>query len=79
MTPTCQSGVDLLMDYLEGVLAADVRAEVERHVAGCQRCIAFVESYRQAPGIVRRATATTLPPDLVRRLHAAVRAEMDKK
>jgi anti-sigma factor RsiW len=78
MTPTCQSGVDLLMDYLEGVLAPDVRAAVERHVAGCQRCLAFVETYRKTPGILRRATAATMPSDIAQKLRELLRAELRK-
>jgi anti-sigma factor RsiW len=78
MKPTCQSGVDVLMEYLEGALAPDVRAAVEEHVAGCPRCTAFVESYQQAPGILRRATAASLPPDLARTLEEAIRAELGK-
>jgi anti-sigma factor RsiW len=52
----CASGVDLLMDYLEGVLSADVHAAIEAHVAGCTRCIAFIASYRETPRIIRDAT-----------------------
>ena len=40
---TCISGVELLMEYLEGELPADVRAAVDAHVAGCPRCEAFIE------------------------------------
>ena len=75
MTQTCQSGLELLMDYLEGVLAPDLRARVEEHVAGCPRCVAFVESYRRTPAIVRNATAVALPPDLARALQDLVRAQ----
>ena len=57
----CMSGVELLMDFLEGVLPADVHAALEAHVAGCARCAAFVESYRATPRILRDATATPLP------------------
>ena len=71
---TCASGVELLMDYLEGELPADVRAAIEQHVAGCPRCVAFVESYRATPRILRDATAATLPADLEASLLAAVRA-----
>ena len=35
---TCASGVDLLADYPEGVLAPYVRAAIERHVLACDRC-----------------------------------------
>ena len=61
---TCLSGVELLMDYLEGVLAPDVRAALDAHVAGCERCAAFVASYCETPRILREATAATLPADI---------------
>lgn len=60
----CRSGVELLMDYLEGQLPADVRAELEAHVAGCPRCAAFVASYRATPEVLRHATLAALPADL---------------
>ena len=40
----CVSGVELLMDYLEGVLPADLHAALDEHVAGCPRVAAFVAS-----------------------------------
>ncbi|HET9327605.1 MAG TPA: zf-HC2 domain-containing protein [Candidatus Eisenbacteria bacterium] len=58
---TCLSGVELLMDYLEGVLSSDLHAELEAHVAGCARCVAFVASYRATPRILREATAVKIP------------------
>jgi anti-sigma factor RsiW len=70
----CASGVELLMDYLEGVLPADVRAALDEHVAGCLRCAAFVESYRATPRILRDATAAPLPADLEASLKAFLRA-----
>ena len=72
---TCASAVELLMDYLEGVLSADLRSAVEAHVAGCPRCVAFIASYRETPRIVREATATVLPADLQASLRAFLRAQ----
>lgn len=60
---TCIDGVPHLMEYLEGVLSDEVRATLERHVAGCPKCTAFVASYLETPRIVREATAITLPAD----------------
>lgn len=71
---TCASGVDLLMEYLEGTLAVETSAAIEAHVSGCPRCIAFVESYRETPRILRDATAVEMPADLEDSLLAAVRA-----
>ena len=70
----CASGVELLMDYLEGELASDLRTTIESHVAGCPRCTAFIASYRETPRILRAATAAALPADLQASLMAALRA-----
>jgi anti-sigma factor RsiW len=70
----CVSGVELLMDYLEGVLADDVRKALDEHVSGCARCAAFVASYRETPRILRDASAATLPSGVEASLHAFLRA-----
>ena len=71
---TCESGVKVLMEYLEGTLAGDVRAAVETHVATCPRCVAFIASYRETPRLVRELTAAEIPSDLVVSLRAHLRA-----
>jgi anti-sigma factor RsiW len=70
----CASGVDLLMDYLEGAVPADVRSALERHVAGCPRCVAFIASYCEVPRILREATVTALPEHVEVSLRAFLRA-----
>jgi anti-sigma factor RsiW len=70
----CVSGVELLMDYLEGVLPPDVHAALDNHVAGCPRCVAFVASYSATPRILREATAATLPDHVEASLKAFLRA-----
>lgn len=71
---SCASGVELLMDYLEGVLPTETAAALEAHVAGCPRCEAFVASYRETPRIVREATAAALPAELEQSLLVFLRA-----
>jgi anti-sigma factor RsiW len=70
----CVSGVELLMDYLEGVLSPEIRAALDQHVAGCERCAAFVASYCETPRILREATATPLPAEVEASLQAFLRA-----
>jgi anti-sigma factor RsiW len=70
---TCESGVKVLMEYLEGTLAGNVRAAVEAHVAACPRCVAFIASYRETPRLVRELTAAEIPADLVASLRAHLR------
>ena len=71
----CVSGVDLLMDYLEGLLPAEVRVAVDAHVAGCPRCMAFIASYCETPRILRQATACALPAGVQQSLRAFMRAQ----
>jgi anti-sigma factor RsiW len=63
-TTTCRDGAPLLMDYLEGALPADLRADLDAHLAGCPRCVAFVRAYRETPRIVRESTAYEIPAGL---------------
>ena len=69
----CASGVELLMDFLEGVLPAELHAALEAHVAACPQCAAFVASYLATPRIVRQATEISLPADLEASLRAFLR------
>lgn len=64
----CVDGVGLLMDYLEGVLAAGQRGAIDAHLATCPRCVAFIKSYRETPRIFRDATAAGMPAGLSDRL-----------
>ena len=67
---SCASGVEALIDYLEGQLPASTVAELERHVLGCQRCQAFIESYRATPQLMRELTDAELPAGLPSKLLA---------
>ena len=64
----CVDGVALLMDYLAGLVSPADREAIDSHVSGCPRCVAFVESYRQTPRILRAATAADLPEELAQSL-----------
>ena len=72
---SCQTGVELLMDYLEGMVPDDIRAMLESHVAGCPKCTAFLASYLATPRILRDATAAAMPPEVQQSLLAFLRAQ----
>jgi len=72
---SCKTGVELLMDYFEGVVPGDMRASIESHVAGCPKCAAFIASYLATPRILREATAAAMPPELQRSLLDCLRAQ----
>lgn len=64
----CADGVDLLIDYLEGVLPPAESGAIDAHLARCPRCVAFVKSYRETPRIFRDATTPAVPAGLGARL-----------
>jgi len=70
----CASGAELMMEYLEGTLPQDLRRDIEQHVQACERCTAFVASYRETPRIVREATAFAMPRELEDSLMTFLRA-----
>jgi anti-sigma factor RsiW len=71
----CASALERLTDYLEGAVAADLAAALEAHVASCERCAAFVTSYRATPGILREATEVPLSPERQQALRAFLRSQ----
>jgi predicted anti-sigma-YlaC factor YlaD len=43
---TCQELVELVTDYLEGVLADEVRARFDQHLAVCPGCETYLDQIR---------------------------------
>jgi predicted anti-sigma-YlaC factor YlaD len=43
----CNELVELVTDYLEGVLAGERRASFEEHLRGCEACVGYVEQMRR--------------------------------
>lgn len=43
----CQEFVELITDYLDGALSARDRDRFEAHLAGCDGCHAYFESFRR--------------------------------
>jgi anti-sigma factor RsiW len=72
---SCQTGVELLMDYLEGEIPEDLRKKLDAHVAGCEKCTAFVASYVATPRILRDVTRAAMPEELQRSLLDFLRAQ----
>jgi len=57
----CKELVELVTDYLEGSLPAAERARIDRHIAGCDGCSAYIEQMRvtlRALGSIPEETIT---------------------
>ena len=56
---TCREAIDVLADYLDGTMPPDVAAELERHLAECAPCRAYLATYRKTRE--RRQAAAARP------------------
>lgn len=76
---TCRELADFLLQYLEGELPAEQRAEFEEHLEDCPPCVHYLESYETTVQLEKEAAREpedALPPEeapeaLVRAILAA--------
>jgi anti-sigma factor RsiW len=62
--PACVEVVELVTDYLEGVLPAAEARRLERHLETCPGCSEYVEQLRVIAGSLRGVTDESLPAEL---------------
>jgi anti-sigma factor (TIGR02949 family) len=65
---SCRELIAVLDDYLEGTLAADLRRELERHLAECPPCRAYLATYRRTREVAAAAANVVVPEELKARL-----------
>ena len=66
----CRECVDLLADYVDGVLPKAQAELLEWHLDSCPPCVAFVNTYKGTVDAARRLRETRLPPELHQKLVA---------
>lgn len=57
----CRDAVALMADYLDNALPARRRAMLERHLAGCPNCSAYLEQMRKTIAIAGRIRPEDVP------------------
>jgi anti-sigma factor RsiW len=73
LTISCQEVVELVTDYLEGVLDSDTAAEVEAHLGLCEGCNIYVEQIRATVRALGRVPVDSLSEDAQAKLVRAFR------
>jgi anti-sigma factor RsiW len=69
----CIEFVELVTDYLEGVLRADERRAFEHHLRLCEHCFAYLEQMRVTERLTGALTIEDVPAAGVEDLMAAFR------
>ena len=65
---TCREVIALLADYLEFALSPDRVAELERHLAGCEPCQAYLNTYRRTQTLTAETERADMPAEMKDRL-----------
>ncbi|MDE3064381.1 MAG: zf-HC2 domain-containing protein [Acidobacteriota bacterium] len=61
----CRQAVELMSDYLEGALTRRDRRRLERHLADCDACTAYLDQLRATIAASGRAEPEDLPPEVL--------------
>jgi anti-sigma factor RsiW len=60
---TCQELVELVTDYLEGVLTPEDKERFEAHMAGCEGCATYLQQMRETIQTVGHLDVNSLSPE----------------
>ena len=69
---TCSEFLKELTDYLDGVIDAPTRAELEEHLTWCRECYVVCNTTQMTIQIYRDSKLYELPDDLRTRLRSAI-------
>jgi anti-sigma factor RsiW len=65
---TCRELIDVLAEYLEQSLPADVAAALERHLDDCAPCRAYLATYERSRALGADAQRLDMPDEMKDRL-----------
>ncbi|VTS08848.1 anti-sigma factor family protein [Tuwongella immobilis] len=76
MNLTCRELCGLLMDFLDGTMAPELRTQFEQHLCACPPCRTYLDTYKQTIRMTRMLPREPLPTELVARLQVLLEKEM---
>jgi anti-sigma factor RsiW len=65
---TCQETIELLSEFLEASLDSEVATELERHLADCPPCRAYLNTYRRTRELTGQVGRVEMPEEMKTRL-----------
>ena len=73
---TCQDAIALLGDYLETALGAETLADLERHLADCAPCVAYLNTFKATGAAVAGTERVEMPAEMRERLRSYLLARL---
>ena len=76
---SCQQMVELVTEYLDGVMEPRRRARFEAHLAGCDGCTNYLEQFRTTVSVVGHLEVGDVPEPVTAELVSAFRNWADDR
>jgi anti-sigma factor RsiW len=73
---TCEQATALLLDYVSGTLDPATTLILERHLARCDDCVAFLQTYKETIRVTRTLGYEDMPEELQNRLLHTLHAKI---
>lgn len=68
----CKELISLLEDYLDGTMEEQLKQELDVHIAMCEPCLHFLQTYDRTRTLCRQVTLDEIPPEFRERLRSFV-------
>ncbi len=68
----CHQLLETLSDYLDGEASAELCAEIEHHLDGCDECRVVVDTLRKTVALYHELPQPELPPEARLRLYKSL-------
>jgi anti-sigma factor RsiW len=79
MVMMCEQVWSEISNYLDGEVSPDLRAAMEEHFRGCQKCSAVLDGTRNLIGLYGEERMFEPPPGFSRRLHRRLEENMPRQ
>jgi len=72
MSMTCRELFERLSEYVDGELSQEICEEIQRHMEGCEPCVAFAKTLKTTAEMCRRLPSKPIPPEVADDLRSSL-------
>jgi len=76
---TCRELFERLSEYVDGELSQEICEEIQRHMEGCEPCVAFAKTLKKTAELCRRLPSRPIPPEVAADLRGVLVTHLSKR
>ena len=78
MSMTCRELFERLSEYVDGELSQEICEEIQRHMEGCEPCVAFAKTLKTTAEMCRRLPSKPIPPEVADDLRSSLASHLPR-